>query len=210
MNLNENILRVKQLMGILVETREGLMNYLKMKSKEITGIDWPDYVLRDWLYRNTKEVGEMEPNSYKALVKNYLESFVEGHGKGHWEYKVLDISLDSFTEFVKNDLLKKMEGFINPHIPKDTNYKNLSWKKKVFLMNLLLLFKQRTENMIYWKVGIEQPQHFKILEITNKTLGFTYWSKLYHIYFYDTSRKHTKNQKNDESQRRRRDDGQYC
>lgn len=119
MNLNENISRVKQLMGILVETREGLMNYLKMKSKEVTGIDWPEYVLRDWLYRNTKEVGQMEPALYKDLVRKYLESFVEGHGKGHWEYKTLDISLNSFTDFVKNDLLKKMEGFINPHIPKD-------------------------------------------------------------------------------------------
>lgn len=119
MNLQENISRVKELMGIIIETREGLMTYLKNKSKEITGIDWPEYVLRDWLYRNTKEVGEMEPSLYKNLVSNYLESFVEGHGKGHWEYKTLDISLDSFTEFVKNDLSKKMEGFINPHIPKD-------------------------------------------------------------------------------------------
>ena len=101
MNLQENILRVKGLMGILVETREGFMNYLREKSKEITGIDWPDYVLRDWLYRNTKEVGQMEPALYKDLVSEYLESFVEGHGKGHWEYKILDISLDSFTDFVK-------------------------------------------------------------------------------------------------------------
>jgi len=119
MNLNENILRVKELMGIIVETREGLMTYLKNKSKEITGIDWPEYVLRDWLYRNTKEVGEMEPSLYKDLVRSYLVSFVEGHGKGHWENKILDLSLESFTEFVKNDLSKKMEGFINPHIPKD-------------------------------------------------------------------------------------------
>jgi len=119
MNLNENIFRVKELMGIIVETREGLMTYLKNKSKEITGIDWPEYVLRDWLYRNTKEVGEMEPSLYKDLVRSYLVSFVEGHGKGHWENKILDLSLESFTEFVKNDLSKKMEGFINPHIPKD-------------------------------------------------------------------------------------------
>ena len=95
------------------------MNFLKNKSKEITGIEWPDYVLRDWLYRNTKEVGEMRPELYKDLVKSYLESFVDGHGKGHWEYKVLDISIDSFTQFVQDDLKKKMEGFINPHIPKD-------------------------------------------------------------------------------------------
>lgn len=119
MNLNENISRVKELMGIIVETREGFMNYLRNKSKEVTGIDWPDYVLKDWLYRNTKDVGEMDPSGYKNLVNNYLESFVEGHGKGHWEYKVLDISLDSFTDFVKKDLIKKMGGFINPDVPSD-------------------------------------------------------------------------------------------
>lgn len=119
MNLHENISRVKQLMGIISETREGLMNYLKVKSKQITGIDWPDYVLRDWLYKNTKDIGQMEPTLYKDLVNKYLESFVEGHGKGHWEYKVLDVTLDIFTDFVKNDLIKKIEGFINPDIPKD-------------------------------------------------------------------------------------------
>jgi hypothetical protein len=119
MNLNENISRVKELMGLISETREGFMNYLRNRSKEITGIDWPNYVLKDWLYRNTKDVGEMQPEEYKGLVKSYLESFVEGHGNGHWEYKVLDISIDSFTEFVQNDLKKKMEGFINPLITKD-------------------------------------------------------------------------------------------
>lgn len=118
-NLQENISRIKKVMGLISETREGLMNYLRNSSKEITGIDWPDYVLRDWLYRNTKEVGEMRPELYKGLVKSYLESFVEGHGKGHWEHKVLDISIDSFTKFVQNDLKKKMEGFININIPKD-------------------------------------------------------------------------------------------
>ena len=119
MNLQENISRVRSLMGVIYETREGFMSYLRNKSKELTGIDWPEYVLRDWLYRNTKEVGDMNPEMYKDLMKSYLESFVEGHGKGHWEFKVLDVSLDIFTKFVQEDLTKKMSGYINPHIPKD-------------------------------------------------------------------------------------------
>lgn len=119
MNLNESISRVKQLMGILVETREGLMNYLKMKSKEVTGIDWPEYVLRDWLYRNTKDTKDESPEEYKDLVRSYLVSFVQGHGKGHWENKILDLSLDSFTEFVQNDLKKKIEGYRRSDITKD-------------------------------------------------------------------------------------------
>ena len=106
-------------MGLLTETREGFMNYLQNKSEEITGIEWPDYVLRDWLYRNTKELDGMEPELYKGLVKSYLESFVDGHGKGHWEYKVLDVSIDIFTPFVQDDLKKKIEGYINPDIGND-------------------------------------------------------------------------------------------
>jgi len=120
MNLNENILRVKELMGIIVETREGYMNYLRNKSKEITGIDWPEYVLRDWLYRNTKDIKDESPEEYKNLVRSYLVSFVEGHGKGHWENKILDLSLESFTEFVQKDLRKKIEGLRRTDITKDT------------------------------------------------------------------------------------------
>ena len=107
------------MMGVVTETRKGLMNYLSDKSLELTGTEWPEYVLRDWLYRNTKEVGDMSPELYKNLMKSYVEQFIKDYGNGYWEYKVLDISLDSFTDFVKDDLKKKMGGFINPHIPKD-------------------------------------------------------------------------------------------
>ena len=119
MNLQENILRIREMMGLLTETRQGFMRYLRDVSQRLTGIEWPEYVLRDWLYRNTKEVGDMNPEMYKDLMKSFLESFVEGHGKGHWEYKVLDVSIDIFTKFVKDDLMKKMGGYINPHVPKD-------------------------------------------------------------------------------------------
>jgi len=119
MNLQENVYRIMQVMGLVLETREGYMNYLRTASKDITGIEWPEYVLRDWLYRNTKDTDGLDPQGYKGLVRSYLESFMEGHGKGQWEYKVLDVSLDIFTEFVQEDLKKKMGGFINPDINKD-------------------------------------------------------------------------------------------
>lgn len=119
MNLQENIQRIKEVMGLIVETREGLMRYLIDVSKRLTGIEWPEYVIRDWLYRNTKEVGNMKPELYKDLMKGYLKHFINDYGKGHWEFEVLDISIDSFTDFVKEDLLKKMGGYVNPHIPKD-------------------------------------------------------------------------------------------
>ena len=119
MNLQENIHRIMQVMGLVLETREGFMNYLRTASKEITGIEWPEYVLRDMLYPNTKNPDGMDPQEFKGLVRSYLESFMEGHGKGRWENKVLDVSLDIFTEFVQEDLKKKMGGFINPDISKD-------------------------------------------------------------------------------------------
>ena len=106
-------------MGLIIETREGFMNYLQNKSEEITGIEWPDYVLRDWLYRNTRELDGMEPELYKGLVEEYLKNFVKDYGVGHWENKVLDISIDSFTKNVQDLLKKKIEGYINPDIGND-------------------------------------------------------------------------------------------
>lgn len=120
MNIQENISRIKQVMGLISETRESYMEYLRDKSKEITGIEWPDYVLRDWLYRNTKDTKDETPEGYKNLVRSYLVSFIEGHGKGHWENKILDLSLESFTDFVQKDLRKKIEGFRRTDITKDT------------------------------------------------------------------------------------------
>lgn len=106
-------------MGLVLETREGFMNFLRQKAEQVSGIKWPEYVLKDWLYRNTKKIKNETPEQYKNLVSIYVKSFVEGHGKGHWEFKVLDISLDSFTDFVKQDLTKKIGGFIDPNVGKD-------------------------------------------------------------------------------------------
>jgi hypothetical protein len=119
MNLQENIQRIKEVMGIITETREGLMRYLLDSSYKITGIEWPQYVIRDWMYRNTKEVGDSNPEMYKGLISAFLKNFMEDYGKGYWEYRRLDVSIDIFTEFVQKDLKDKMGGYINPHIPND-------------------------------------------------------------------------------------------
>ena len=49
MNLQENIHRIKEVMGILIETREGLLNYLKRQLP-----NFPDYVIKDWVYKFNK------------------------------------------------------------------------------------------------------------------------------------------------------------
>lgn len=107
------------MMGIILETREGLMEYLKNIVEKITGIEWPEYVVRDWLYRNVKEVGGTNPEMYKGLVEAFCKNFINDYGRGHWEYKVIDVSLDIFTDYVRLDLKDKMGGYINPHIQKD-------------------------------------------------------------------------------------------
>ena len=107
----------------LNELRNPWFNYVQSKTKEITGQDWPEYVLKDWLYAFTKrsyfpEKGE-SPEVYKNIVKSFVESFVEGHGKGKWEYRVLDVSIDIFIPTIQDSLKQKIGGLINTDIPKD-------------------------------------------------------------------------------------------
>lgn len=133
MNLQENVNRIKEVMGIVTEIRDSWMNYVRTKTKELAGQEWPDYVLRDWLYRNTKEyLPNHETKKYdqgsadlhRRIVNSYVKSFIEGHGKGLWEYRVLDVSIDIFTDNNKDDLMKKMEGLIRTDIPNDEGRHN--------------------------------------------------------------------------------------
>ena len=125
MNLNENINRIKEVMG-LNELRDPWFSYVQSKTKEITGQDWPEYVLKDWLYAFTKKYQKGDsPEVYKNIVKSFVESFVEGHGKGKWEYRVLDISMDIFIPSIQDALKEKMEGDINKDIPKDEERHNV-------------------------------------------------------------------------------------
>jgi hypothetical protein len=121
MNLQENIHRIKEVMG-LNELREPWLNYVQSKTKEITGQDWPEYVLKDWLYALTKnhypEKGETS-EEYKKIVGNYIESFVNGHGKGKWEFRVLDVSMDIFIPSTQEALKKKIGGELSTYVPND-------------------------------------------------------------------------------------------
>ena len=125
MNLQENIQRIKEVMGIN-ELRNPWFNYVQIKTKEITGQDWPDYVLKDWLYSFTKKYENGDsPEVYKNIVKSFVESFVEGHGKGNWEYRVLDVSMDIFIPSTQDNLKNKIEGNINKDVPKDEERHNV-------------------------------------------------------------------------------------
>lgn len=100
---------------VLTETRDGMLNYLIRKSKEYTGTEWPEYVIKDWMYKKTTDV--------KGLTRMF-DHFIKVYGIGRWEFKIVNLSLDSFTEFVQNDLKTKMGGTINQEIPNDMERHN--------------------------------------------------------------------------------------
>lgn len=93
-----------------------MLNYLIKKSKEYTETEWPEYVIKDWMYKKTTDV--------KGLTRMF-NHFIDTYGIGRWEFKTVDLSLDSFTEFVQNDLKIKMNGIINKDIPNDLQRHNL-------------------------------------------------------------------------------------
>ena len=87
MNLQENIHRIKEVMGILIETREGLLNYLKRQLP-----NFPDYVIKDWVYKFNKE-GSAEG------IQDWIDSQLKDM---EWELqKDFPISMNIFTDKTK-------------------------------------------------------------------------------------------------------------
>jgi hypothetical protein len=100
---------------LITEIRNGMINYLIKKSKEYTGTEWPEYVIKDWMYKKTTDV--------KGLTSMF-DFFVKRFGIGHWEYKTLNLSLDSFIGEDQQRLKAKMGGTINQEIPNDMERHN--------------------------------------------------------------------------------------
>jgi hypothetical protein len=108
------------LIGQLDELRRGYMNYIKDKAAEMLGEDWPEYVLRDWVYKNTKNMSEFESiRSYKKLVQLFLEYFIERHGTGYWILDEITINIDSFNEDTKDYLIQRMDDSFKMNVEKD-------------------------------------------------------------------------------------------
>jgi hypothetical protein len=101
---------------LLTEIRGGMLNYLIKKSKEHTGTEWPEYVIKDWMYKKTTDV-----EGLTSMFKFFIDRF----GIGRWEYKVLDVSIDIFTDDDQKILKKKMGGIINQDVPNDMERHNL-------------------------------------------------------------------------------------
>ena len=67
MNLQENISRIKEMMGLLIEKREGWYNLLRKKLPNM-----PEYVLKDWIYRKVDDYKDYES------FNNWLDEWIVG------------------------------------------------------------------------------------------------------------------------------------
>jgi hypothetical protein len=95
-----------------------MLDYLVSKSKEITGVVFPKYVIKDLFYDKTHNV---------ELILRMIKGFVEDDfGIGEWKFMKIDINgIDSFTDDTQEMLLSKMGGKISDKIPRDQERHNI-------------------------------------------------------------------------------------
>jgi hypothetical protein len=91
MNLQENIQRIKQMVGLVTETRQGMFNCLKEKLPNT-----PEYVIRDWVYKMVTQSDDI--NTYEGITE-WIDEYVKDM---EWEFqKDFPISMDIFTDNTK-------------------------------------------------------------------------------------------------------------
>jgi len=107
MNLQEQISRIKSMMGVITEVRKGWYNLLREKLP-----NFPEYVLKDWIYRKVDDYKDYE------LFLNWVDEFLVDI---EWEYeKNFPMTMDIFTDNTKNQLEVRMGGTIISHVEKDS------------------------------------------------------------------------------------------
>ena len=107
MNLQEQISRIQEMMGVITEVRKGWYNLLREKLP-----NFPEYVLKDWIYRKVDDYKDYE------LFLNWVDEFLVDI---EWEYeKNFPITMDIFTDNTKNQLEVRMGGTIISHVEKDS------------------------------------------------------------------------------------------
>jgi hypothetical protein len=92
----------------LIELRQGLDQYLKQQFP-----DWPEYVVRDFLYKNIKD---MPPNE----MKEWLDFQKKDLPIKQWKLENLKITQDIFDAETQKRLNQRQGGSSNPfNVPKD-------------------------------------------------------------------------------------------
>jgi hypothetical protein len=110
MNLQEQISRMKSMMGIVTETRQGMFNWLEEKLPNT-----PEYVIRDWVYKMIKQSDDV--NTYEGITE-WIDEWVKDI---EWEFqKDFPISMDIFTDKTKKELESRIQGEVRQDVDKDT------------------------------------------------------------------------------------------
>ena len=110
LNLQENIQRIREMMGLVTETRQGLFNWLIEKLP-----NFPEYVIRDWVYKMIKQSDDI--NTYEGITE-WIDSELKDL---NWEYqKDFPMSMDIFTDKTKKELESRMQGEIMQYVDKDS------------------------------------------------------------------------------------------
>jgi hypothetical protein len=86
----------------ITETRQGYLKYIQSWFP-----DWPDYVIRDWLYSGAKG---LEPSEMEA----YFLDIADEYPVYRWELRTLNLRLDSFDENTQAKILERQGGSQNP------------------------------------------------------------------------------------------------
>jgi hypothetical protein len=106
MNLNENISRLKELMGLITEVRKGWYELLKQKLPH-----FPEYVLKDFIYRKVDEYKDYE--SFNNWINEWLVNI-------EWEYqKDFPISMDIFSDKSQKELRERISGLVRSDVDRD-------------------------------------------------------------------------------------------
>lgn len=106
MNLQENISRIKEMMGLLIEKREGWYNLLRKKLPNM-----PEYVLKDWIYRKVDDYKDYES------FNNWLDEWIVGLD---WEYqKDFPMTMDIFSDKSRKELEERIKGSVRSDVDRD-------------------------------------------------------------------------------------------
>jgi hypothetical protein len=109
-NQQEQISRIRSMMGIVTETRQGMFNWLKEKLPNT-----PEYVIRDWVYKMIKQSDDV--NTYEGITE-WIDEYVKDI---EWEFqKDFPISMDIFTDKTKKELESRIQGEVRQDVDKDT------------------------------------------------------------------------------------------
>ena len=113
MNLQENILRIKEVMGVINEDRyKGYKRFLK----DNVFINFPDYIINDMF----RESGDLDYRKVKGMTKDeIINYFFNGDGNKYFERwggykgqksKVVEIKWEDLIEPIQKFLKNKMSG----------------------------------------------------------------------------------------------------